>query len=317
MHAEVFDVTVVGRSVEAEAVVSLVLEGDAGVPLPAWEPGAHIDLEVEPGVVRQYSLCGDSLDTGRWTIAVKRHLDGAGGSDAVHRRIDVGSRVSVSGPRNHFRLETARSYLFIAGGIGITPIRPMVDAVARSGAEWRLVYTGRDRRAMAFAEELERRHPDRVQIAPTTELGRLDVAAMLREPVEGELVYCCGPEELLDDVERHMTGWPPGSLRSERFTPKTLKGSPDEDVAFEVELALTGTTIVVPPGRTILECANEAGAFAPSSCGEGTCGTCETRILEGQADHRDSLLSPDEQDRNETMMICVSRSRSPRLVLDL
>ncbi|WP_214368752.1 PDR/VanB family oxidoreductase [Pseudonocardia sp. H11422] len=303
----------------ANGVVRLTLRHPDGHPLPAWAPGAHLDLVLGEGLVRQYSLCGDPDDSSTLQVAVLREEAGRGGSAHVHDTLAEGQRVHVRGPRNHFPLVDAKRYLFIAGGIGITPILPMIAEVAAAGAEWRLVYGGRTRASMAFREQLETQHPDRVTIHPQDELGLLDLPGLLARPgadAADTAVYCCGPEPLLLAVEEHCTSWPTGALHIERFSPKA--GAVDGPRgSFEIELAQTGTTLVVPAGRSILDVVEESGVAVLSSCQEGTCGTCETPVLAGTPDHRDSLLTDEEQAANDTMMICVSRSRSARLVLDL
>jgi ferredoxin-NADP reductase len=304
------------RTNGAEGVVVLDLREPAGAPLPAWEPGAHVDLRLPNGLTRQYSLCGDPADRSVWRIGVLREPDGRGGSEHVHTELHEGVPVDVSGPRNHFELVPSPRYLFIAGGIGITPILPMLTAAERAGAGWELHYGGRSRRSMAFLESLEDATGNRVTLHPQDEVGLIDLDRILGTPREGTLVYCCGPEPLLQAVERHCAAWPAGTLHLERFAPKDV----DEPVlsgAFEVELAASGLTLTVPPERSILEVVEEAGVGVLSSCQEGTCGTCETGVLEGAVDHRDSLLTPEEQAANDTMFICVSRAACPRLVLDL
>jgi ferredoxin len=191
----------------------------------------------------------------------------------------------------------------------------MIAAAEAAGAEWRLVYGGRQRASMAFLDELAR-YGDRVSVHPQDETGLLDLPALLGTPQDDTLVYCCGPEPLLAAVERACTGWPSRSLRVERFNPKPLT-EPVLVEAFEVELAQSELTLTIPPDRSILEVVEEAGVGVLSSCAEGTCGTCETPVLEGEPDHRDSVLDDEEKAANDCMMICVSRSCSQRLVLDL
>ncbi|MEU4251602.1 PDR/VanB family oxidoreductase [Amycolatopsis sp. NPDC026612] len=293
----------------ADGVVRLTLRAPGGEPLPPWEPGAHVDLLLPGGVVRQYSLCGDPGDTSAYRVAVLRETDGRGGSAHVHDALLAGHRVRVDGPRNHFALVDAERYLFIAGGIGITPILPMLDRVARAGRDWQLVYGGRTRASMAFTEELAR-HGDRVTLWPQDEHGLLDLPGLLADPRPGTAVYCCGPEPLLAAVE----SFAPADLHVERFTPKPDDGA---RTAFEVELAASGRVLPVPADRSILEVVEEAGVTVLSSCREGTCGTCETGVLGGTPDHRDSVLTADERLESEVMMLCVSRACTPRLVLDL
>jgi ferredoxin-NADP reductase len=312
----VFDLVVHDRHDAADGVVVLLLRHRCGAELPAWTPGSHVDLLLTDDLVRQYSLCGDPHDRATWRIAVLREPDGRGGSAFVHDKLEPGASVQVRGPRNNFALEPAARYLFIAGGVGITPILPMVSAAQVAGASWRLVYGGRSRATMAFADELQAAHGDRVQLVPQDEHGVLDLDALLGEPADAALVYCCGPAPLLDAVEERCAQWPAGTLHVERFTPKDA-GEPVLPGSFEVELAATGTTLTVPPDRSVLEVVEEAGVTVLSSCREGTCGTCETGVLAGAVDHRDSLLTAEERAANDTMMLCVSRAACPRLVLDL
>jgi ferredoxin-NADP reductase len=305
------DVLLDRKQTVADGVVLLTLRHPAGDPLPAWEPGAHMDLVLSPGLVRQYSLCGDPADRSVLRLAVLREPDGRGGSHYVHDRLQTGDPVRIRGPRNNFPLVDASRYLFIAGGIGITPILPMLAAAEQRQAEWRLVYGGRTRSSMAFRDELCRDYGDRVSIRPQDETGLLDLDSLLSEPAQETAIYCCGPEPLLAAVEQRCA---PGALHVERFTPKPDTGP---SVSFEVELAQSGRTLVVPEGKSVLEVIEGAGVNVLSSCREGTCGTCETVVLAGAPDHRDSLLTEEEKAAGDTMMICVSRSCGGRLVLDL
>jgi len=303
------------RVTGAEGVVVLDLRDPAGADLPAWAPGAHIDLRLPGGLTRQYSLCGDPADRCVWRIGVLREPESRGGSAHVHAELHEGTEVDVRGPRNHFPLVPAPRYLFIAGGIGITPILPMIDAAAAAGAQWELHYGGRSRRSMAFLESLER-DSGHLTLHPQDEVGLIDLDTLLGSPQPDTAVYCCGPEPLLVAVEQRCADWPTGSLHLERFAPKDV-GEPVLTGAFEVELALSGRTLTVPPDRSILQVVEDSGLSVLSSCQEGTCGTCETTVLAGEVDHRDSLLTPDEQAANDTMFICVSRAACPRLVLEL
>ncbi|MEU6552260.1 PDR/VanB family oxidoreductase [Streptomyces sp. NPDC046915] len=299
------------RELAADGVLALTLRHPLGEELPAWEPGAHVDVLLGPDLERQYSLCGDPADRSVWRVAVLREPDGRGGSAYVHERMGPGDKVRVRGPRNHFPLQPAPRYRFVAGGIGITPILPMLAAAEAAGAEWTLLYGGRARGSMAFTWELAR-YGDRVTIAPQDETGLLDLGPVLDGLPDGTLVYCCGPGPLLDAVEERC---PAGVLRVERFRPKEQPVG--EDGEFEVELARTGRTLTVPAGVSVLDTVRAAGVEVLYSCTEGTCGTCETDVLEGTPDHRDSVLGDDERASGETMMICVSRCRGARLVLDL
>ncbi|KIF78828.1 ferredoxin [Streptomyces sp. 150FB] len=315
--------TVTRTETVADGVVRLTLTPADGRPLPAWAPGAHIDLLLAPGLERQYSLCGDPGDTSALQVSVLREPAGRGGSQYVHDKLTEGATLQARGPRNHFALAESPGYLFIAGGIGITPVLPMIAEADARGADWRLVYGGRTRASMAFAAELTARWPDRVELCPQDESGLLDLEGLLGVPRDDTAVYCCGPEPLLAAVEERCTSWPPGSLHTERFAPKVTEAAGAVDAAqaveapFEVELAQSGMTLTVPPGRSVLEVVEEAGVPVLSSCREGTCGTCETGVLGGVPDHRDSLLTADEQAVGDVMFICVSRCRSGRLILDL
>jgi ferredoxin-NADP reductase len=312
------DLVVDARTELADGVVALDLVGHNGRDLPAWTPGSHIDVAVRPGVERQYSLCGDRADRSRWRIAVLREEKGAGGSVALHDEVAVGQTLRVRGPRNHFAFEVTPGtrYRFVAGGIGITPLRAMVLEAAAAGADWTLDLAGRSRTTMAFAGALAAAHPDRVRVHAADEGARLDVAALLGPPRDGTAVYVCGPGRLLDAVTDAMAGWPPQALHLERFEAKEF-GEPVWPDPFDVELALSGTTVTVAPGETVLDAVTGAGVVVLSSCRVGTCGTCETPVLEGEVEHRDSVLTPAEQADGAVMMVCVSRAAGPRLVLDL
>ncbi len=305
------ELVVAQREFAADGVLALTLRHPLGEPLPVWEPGAHIDVVLGPDLERQYSLCGDPADRDAWRIAVLREPDGRGGSAHVHGQLGQGDKVRVRGPRNHFALRPAPRYRFVAGGIGITPILPMLAAAEAAGAEWTLLYGGRSRESMAFAEELAR-YGDRVTIAPQDETGLLDLASVLDDVPEGTLVYCCGPGALLDAVEARC---PAGVLHVERFQPKEQETG--ENTEFEVELAQSGRTLTVLKDVSVLDTVRAAGVEVLFSCTEGTCGTCETDVLDGTPDHRDSVLTDEERESGETMLICVSRCRGKRLVLDL
>lgn len=315
MSPQPSQVVVARRGVVAEDVVELRLERPDRRALPAWEPGAHIDVTTPAGP-RQFSLTGDPNDRDAWTIGVLREPDGRGGSSWMHDRA-CGDIVDVCGPRNAFALEPAPAYVFVAGGIGITPIRPMLRTAASAGARWRLAYGGRTRRSMAFLDDLASLG-ERVGICPRDESGDLDLDAILGDVDPDALVYCCGPEPLLDAVQRRCEGELTGRLRIERFRPQsTAEAEPDEP--FEVELTDSGTTLTVAPGQSILRACMDAGVEIFSSCEEGMCGTCETDVLAGAVDHRDSILTDEERAANATIMICVSRAAEPggKLVLDL
>src|SRR3954469_17660023 len=211
----VSELVVAGREPVADGVVSLVLEHPDGEELPAWTPGAHVDLVLAPDLTRQYSLCGSPADSTRWRVGVLFDEGGRGGSRHVHEQLEVGSRLPVRGPRNHFPLVASERYLFIAGGIDITPLMPMVAEAEQAGADWTLFYGGRRRGSMAFVDELAA-YGDRVVLRPEDEYGLLDLATILA-PQPGTAVYSCRPETPLQAAARHCAPWPPGSLHVERF----------------------------------------------------------------------------------------------------
>ncbi|ALC24857.1 PDR/VanB family oxidoreductase [Streptomyces pristinaespiralis] len=296
---------------EAEGVLSVELVHPDGKPLPAWTPGAHLDVHVG-GQVRQYSLCGDPHAPDVYRIGVLNEPSSRGGSRYVHTTLRPGQAVTVCEPRNHFALEDADGYLFVAGGIGITPLLAMAREAARRGSAWRMVYGGRSRASMAFTAELAALGGD-VTLVPQDEQGHIDLDAVLAELGEGTLVYSCGPEPLLAAVEGRC---PEGRLRLERFAAPVVARDGD-DTAFEVECRTSGVTLGVGADTSILDAAEAAGLSVNSSCRDGICGTCETRVLDGTPEHRDFLLSEAEHAAGATMMICVSRCASGRLVLDL
>lgn len=309
------DLRVEARREVADGVVELTLTEPSGAPLPAWTAGAHIDLVLNASLIRQYSLCGSAADASSWKVGVLRDPGSRGGSAYVHDKLAEGATVRVRGPRNHFPLVASKRYQFIAGGIGITPILPMIEAAEARGADWSLLYVGRSRASMAFRDWLESN--DRVTVWPRDENGRFDLASVLGTPQPDTLVYCCGPGALLDAVEEGCAGWPDGSLHIERFAAKVVEASADALDAFEVECSRSGVTVTVPEGMSIFDAVEKAGVDVLGSCMEGICGTCECDVLEGTPDHRDSVLSKSDRERGDTIMTCVSRSLSKKLVLDI
>jgi ferredoxin-NADP reductase len=319
VHEFATDLIVRRRSTPAEGVVVLDLAHPENEDLPRWEPGAHIDLILEDGLTRQYSLCGDPRDSGVWRVGVLLDPNSRGGSRYVHRNLNEGATVRVRGPRNHFPLVDAQHYRFIAGGIGITPIFAMIEAAQRAGTDWTLLYGGRTRASMAFAEELAARYTKRVTVWPQDQRGLLDLESLLKEPEDNTLVYCCGPEALLSAVEQHSAHWPAGILHIERFAAKapTAEEAAEALEQFEVVCQRSGRAFEITSDQSILEVLEEEGIPILGSCYEGVCGTCEARVLEGVPDQRDSVLTDAEKAAGEVMLICVSRSRTERLVLDL
>ncbi|MBG0855880.1 oxidoreductase [Streptomyces spinoverrucosus] len=294
---------VTARETIAEGVVQLRLEGH---DLPRWEPGAHLDLVLPSGLVRQYSLCGDPEDTSSYTVATRLVPDGRGGSREVHEQVREGTEIEVRGPRNRFPLVAADSYVFVAGGIGITPILPMLRALPE-GVEWRLLYGGRTRASMPFLEEVGKLGGDRVTVVAEDEAGLPDLDALFTGLRQDTVVYCCGPGGLLTAVEERFP-----EVRLERFAPRT---SVDGNGSFEVELRRSGRSLTVPADSTVLAAVRAELPNTAYSCEQGFCGTCQQRVLEGAVDHRDELLTDGE--RADSMLICVSRARGERLVLDM
>jgi ferredoxin-NADP reductase len=289
-----------------EDVVSLTLKGTGG-PLAPWEPGAHIDVSLPNWLIRQYSLCGDPADRDTYRIAVRHDRLSRGGSEYVHRFLRAGRALTVSAPRNHFPLRPAPGYLFLAGGIGITPVLPMLRAVTAAGLPARLVYVGPTPAAMPFAAGLRARYGDRVRLVATREQGRPDLRALAADLAADTLVYCCGPAPLLSAAEQ---AFPAGRLHAERFRP--LRRAFGPDTAFAVECARSGGTVEVPAGRSMLDALAHSGRTVAAGCREGVCGSCELTVLDGEPDHRDDIGAPAGR-----MYPCVSRARSARLVVDL
>jgi ferredoxin-NADP reductase len=298
----------------ADDVVAVTLSAPDGAELPAWTPGAHIDVVLDEDLTRQYSLCGPVSDLTRYRIGVLKSPTSRGGSVAVHA-LKAGDNVRVRGPRNHFPLIGSGRYQFIAGGIGITPLLPMIAEVEAAGTDWNLVYGGRSRSSMAFLDELDR-YGQRVTVVPQDEQGAIDLAQVLGQPRTDTAVYCCGPTGLLDAVEGLCQSGEPGTLHYERFAAKE-QAAVDPGSTFDVVLARSGMTLTVPADKSIFEVCRDAGVSVLGSCFEGVCGTCETGVLDGEVDHRDSILNEEERESNEFMMICVSRCKSKQLTLDL
>ncbi|MFJ9387827.1 PDR/VanB family oxidoreductase [Nocardioides sp. NPDC101246] len=297
----------------AEGVCGLELTSPECARLPDWTPGSHIDLSLGNGLTRQYSLCGDRWDPYTYQVAVLREFESRGGSAYIHDELTEGDLVDIAGPRNNFPLAPADGYLFVAGGIGITPLLPMLEQADLLGTPWRLLYGGRRRSSMAFLDRLAA-WGDRVEVCPQDESGLLDLAAVTAQP-PGTKVYCCGPGPLLDAARSTAAGLPAGHLRTERFVAGVVP-PPVRSTAFDVELARSGVTVTVPPGASVLDALAGAGVPVLASCRQGVCGTCETDVLAGVPDHRDSLLDEEERRRGDCFYPCVSRAASDRLVID-
>ncbi|MER5708057.1 PDR/VanB family oxidoreductase [Streptomyces sp. NPDC002122] len=293
---------------EAEGVLGLLLADPTGAVLPPWEPGAHLEVTLPSGTVRHYSLCGDPADRSTYRLGILREPAGRGGSEELHTTVGEGTVLGVRGPINRFPLVPAERHLFIAGGIGITPLLPMVRSLPPGS--WSLLYGGRSLAAMAYRDELAALPG--VTLVPQDTAGLPDLDAVLAGLAPDTAVYCCGPEGLLRAVEERWSG----PLHSERFGAGSA-GVTAAEGGFEVELRRTGRVLRVESGRSLLDAVREVAPGVAYSCEEGWCGTCETKVVAGTPEHHDSVLGEDEKASGTTMMICVGRSRGPRLVLDL
>lgn len=300
---------------EADGVVSVQLQSCAGGLLPPWKPGAHVDLVLPTGIQRQYSLCGPVGERSYYQIGVRRERASRGGSEYVHAFLRPGQRLKIAGPRNTFEFQRAGSYLFVAGGIGITPILPMIRQAESWGRDWKLLYGGRTAASMPFLNEL-REHGPRVTFYPSDAGGRIPLREHLAQVCAGTKVYACGPPALLSDLTDAASHWPADSLHLERFKPRARTPSV-HDNPVEVVCAASAKTVGVAAGQSILAALTDAGVDVASSCRSGICGACETRVIEGVPDHRDDILSETERAANDRMFICVSRAQTPRLVLDV
>ena len=310
----------------ADGVLGVRLRSPDGAPLPPWDPGAHLEVILPSGEVRQYSLCGEAADRSAYDIAILCVEDGRGGSREAHRVLVEGASVLVRGPRQHFPLApTASHHLLIAGGIGVTPILAMARRLAGAGAAWSAVYGGRTLDAMAFAEELHALAPARVRLSPQDVHGLLDLGAVMRTAPPGTVAYVCGPRPMIDaalaaadEVEAIA------ELRFERFG-AAAHGAASHDPgsetpargSFELELRASCLTVVVGADETTLDAIERVSPGYAFSCREGYCGTCEAKVVEGLPDHRDDVLSDAERAMGASMMPCVSRALTPRLVLDI
>lgn len=303
---------------EARDVVTLELRAVGGGELPPFEPGSHLDLHLPNGLVRQYSLTNDWRERDRYVIGVGRAADSRGGSDYVHSSIRAGAQIKISAPRNNFVLDPdAERFLFIAGGIGVTPIMAMVRWCVANKKPWRLIYAARSRQRAAFYEDLCALDRDRLHFHFDDECEQiLDAAEAVSTWTEGERIYCCGPTPLMEAVKTLSDHLPSDTVRFEWFT-TTESDEPRESSSFTVRLERSGVEFEVPEEKSILEVLEEHGFDIPFSCREGLCGTCVTNVCAGEPDHRDYVLSDEERASGKTMTLCCSRSKSPVLALDL
>lgn len=298
----------------------LVLQAADGGALPQWHPGAHVDVDIPEVGRRSYSLCGDPTLPRTWELAVAREGTSRGGSAWLCERLKPGEALALHGPRNHFALpDHAGHTVFVAGGIGITPIRPMLHALSRRRRDWTLLLAARSRADAAFVEELQALAAAQGQAMQTSfgddpQRRRFDLATWVANGVPGTHWVACGPAGLLAEFEAATAALPRAQVHLERFA---ADAPADTAGGYAVELARTGRRVVVPAGRTLLQALGDAGIDVPYACQEGVCGSCEVTVLDGVPEHRDLVLSPEEKAAGRSMMVCCSGSRSPRLVLDL
>jgi ferredoxin-NADP reductase len=284
-------------------------------PLPGAQPGAHIGVILPNGVERQYSLVNFGPELSEYVVGVKLDPNSRGGSVFMHNHLRVGTTVTIQAPRNNFPLaENAEHTVLLAGGIGITPIYCMIQRLAALGRSWELYYSSRSRVDAAFRKELEKYPQVHFHFDDENEGRVLALPTIIPNLPKNAHLYCCGPSPMLAAFEAATAGWPAGQIHVEYFTPKFAAA---QEGGYIVELARSKKELTVPEGKSILQVVREAGIDVPYSCEEGICGACETRVISGIPDHRDSILTESERKQNATMMICCSGSKSPRLVLDL
>ncbi|WP_157271984.1 PDR/VanB family oxidoreductase [Azohydromonas aeria] len=314
----------VARKVEEAAdICSLELVSSDGSTLPGFSAGSHVDVHLPGGLVRQYSLCNDPAESHRYLVAVLRDPASRGGSVTVHDAVKEGDEIRISAPKNHFALaHEARKSLLLAGGIGVTPILCMAERLAVTGADFEMHYATRSRERTAFFDRIERSaYADKVtfHFDDGDAAQRLDLAAVLGTPQPGTHLYVCGPKGFMDAVldTARQAGWGESQLHWEYFAAGAEAAPRADDGSFEVQLASSGRVIPVAPDQTVVQALAGAGVEVLVSCEQGVCGTCLTRVLQGEIDHRDVYLTPEEQAANDQFTPCCSRAKSARLVLDL
>lgn len=314
-------VVVAAKATEAEDICTFELTSADGNALPSFSAGSHVDVQVPGGLTRQYSLCNDPAESHRYLIGVLRDPASRGGSVAMHTKVMPGDTLQISAPKNHFALaHEARRHLLLAGGIGVTPILCMAERLAQTGADFEMHYAARSRARMAFQGRIQASsfaHRVALHFDDGAPEQKLDIAALLATPQAGTHLYVCGPKGFMDAVlgTARARGWPEAQIHFEFFGAEAQPV--DGDGAFEVQLASSGRVLNVPAEKTVLLALADAGVVLPSSCEQGVCGTCLTRVIEGVPDHRDQYLTPEEQSANDQFLPCCSRAKTPRLVLDL
>ncbi|WP_213959459.1 2Fe-2S iron-sulfur cluster-binding protein [Variovorax sp. dw_954] len=321
MNASDLQVRVARKTTEAVDIASFELVRDDGRPLPAFSAGSHVDVQLPGGLTRQYSLCNDPGESHRYMIGVLRDAGSRGGSRTMHDAVAEGDLLHISAPKNHFPLAHGSAHsILLAGGIGVTPILCMAERLAVTGAPFDMHYCVRSPDRAAFRERIER-SGFATQVAFHFDDGeaaqKLQLDAVLAERRAGVHLYVCGPKGFMDWVlgTARAAGWPEEQLHYEFFGAEIAKS--DSDESFQVKLASSGRIIAVPKDKTVVEALAAAGIEVATSCEQGVCGTCLTRVLEGEPDHKDMYLTPEEQGANDQFTPCCSRSKSHMLVLDL
>jgi len=313
-------VRVEGRSSEAEDIAGFTLVSVDGAALPPFTAGAHIDVHIRPGLIRQYSLCNAPHETHRYQIGVLRDPNSRGGSLAVHDSLQVGALLHISAPKNHFALTPAKRTLLLAGGIGVTPLLSMAEQLASSGVEFAMHYCARSPQRTAFRERIAASaFADCVSyhFDSGDDAQKLNLPQLLAAPDAHTHLYVCGPGGFIDHVMQtaKQCGWPAAQLHLEYFGGAPL--ATDGDQAFDVKLASSGKVICIPAGVTVIKALAEHGIDIQVACEQGVCGTCLTRVIDGEPDHRDVYLTDDERAANDMFTPCCSRAKSAVLVLDL
>lgn len=314
-------VRVARKHKETPEISTFELVSADGVSLPAFAAGAHIDVTLPNGLTRQYSLCNDQTESHRYLIGVLRDPSSRGGSSAMHEQVEEGALLQISPPKNHFSLaHGAKKSLLLAGGIGVTPILCMAERLANVGEDFEMHYCTRSAERTAFLQRIaDSAFAGRVAMHFDDDIaaGKLDIEALLSSQSADVHLYVCGPKGFMDAVldAARSRGWREDRLHYEFFAAEVARSTADQ--SFTIQLGSSGRVIPVKPEQTVVEALANAGIEVPTSCEQGVCGTCITRVLEGEPDHRDSYLTPEEQGQNDQFLPCCSRSRTAVLVLDL
>lgn len=320
-NASTLSVCVARKAQEATDICTFELVAVDGAPLPSFSAGSHVDVHLPGGLTRQYSLCNVPTETHRYLIGVLRDPASRGGSEAMHQQVQEGQLLQISAPKNHFGLaHDARRSLLLAGGIGVTPILCMAERLGMTGADFAMHYCTRSRDRTAFLQRITASsYASRVQFHFDDGAAdqKLDLVALLADPQDGVHLYVCGPKGFMDAVLKtaREEGWPENQLHYEFFGAEVARS--DSDAGFEVQLASSGRVITVAKDQTVTQALSAAGVEVQTSCEQGVCGTCLTRVLSGVPDHKDMYLTPEEQAANDQFTPCCSRAKTARLVLDL